>query len=188
MLQILIIAVGLSLDAFAVSICEGLVMKPIIHCRAVLIALFFGGFQALMPVVGWFFGRWFINFIEPAAPWITFVLFLVIGGKMIIDGFRAKDREIKETDNDFHIKKLLILSLATSVDALVAGVTLGFLSVRILPAVTLIGGVTFLFSLSGVYLGHLIGMKLHKAATVTGGIVLVLIGIQIVLEHIGLFP
>lgn len=185
-IELLLVGVGLSMDAFAVSICKGLCMKRMNMRQAVVIALFFGGFQALMPLVGWALGTQFEQFITPVDHWIAFVLLAIIGGKMLWDSFHGDDEDLScPSDGKLDIRELIMLAIATSIDALAVGITFAFLSVDIVPAVALIGITTFALSFVGVAVGHRFGTRYEKAATITGGIVLILIGLKILLEHLG---
>ena len=178
--ELLLIAVGLSMDAFAVSICKGLSMKKLKLSHAVLVGLYFGGFQFLMPVIGWALGYRFEHIIESVDHWVAFGLLTIIGIGMI--------REAKQTDelnDDLSFKVMLPLAVATSIDALAVGVTFAFLQVRILPAAGLIGVTTFLLSILGVYIGHLFGLKYKAKAEIAGGVILIFIGLKILLEHLG---
>ena len=179
--ELLLIAVGLSMDAFAVSICKGLSLKKLKLRHAVLVGLYFGGFQFLMPVIGWALGYRFEHIIESVDHWVAFGLLTIIGVGMI--------REAKQTDelnDDLSFKAMLPLAVATSIDALAVGVTFAFLQVRILPAAGLIGVTTFLLSMLGVYIGHLFGLKYKAKAEIAGGVILILIGVKILLEHLGM--
>ena len=175
LLEIFLIGIGLSMDAFAVAICKGLAMPDKVHKRsAFLIALYFGVFQAVMPALGWLLGSQFAHYVTRFAPWIAFVLLAWIGGNMI----RESRTEHKE---------LLVLAVATSIDALAVGVTFSMveLSVSIWLAVCLIGCTTFLISLGGVYVGNVFGAKYKNEAEFVGGTILILIGVKIILEHFG---
>ena len=180
--ELFLIGVGLSMDAFAVAVCKGLSMDRMRWKQGAVIALFFGGFQALMPLVGWALGRQFEQYITSIDHWIAFVLLGWIGGKMIWDSFHEDGEGVRA---GFDLKELLVLAIATSIDALAVGVTFAFLQVIIVPAVTLIGCTTFALSLAGVWTGHKFGSKLKDKATLTGGIILCLIGLKILLEHLG---
>ncbi len=181
--EIFLIAVGLSMDAFAVSICKGLKMQKKINAgQTALIALFFGGFQALMPVVGWFLGSSFKNYIESIDHWVAFFLLAIIGGKMIYDSFHDDD---EKEDKPFSIKELLLLAIATSIDALAVGITFAIIKTNIWMAVAIIGITTFVLSAAGVFIGHKFGAKYKSKAELAGGIILVLIGVKILLEHLG---
>lgn len=178
--ELLFLAVGLSMDAFAVSICKGLSVGrlKIEHCA--IAGLYFGGFQALMPLLGWLLGKQFENLIKSVDHWIAFVLLVLIGANMIRESF-GKD----ETLNDsFSFKVMLPLAIATSIDALAVGVTFAFLDVNIVFAVSLIGVTTFLFSAAGVKIGNVFGTKYKSKAELAGGIILVLLGIKILIEHL----
>ena len=179
--ELFILAVGLSMDAFAVSVCKGLSVRKVQVKHALLVGLYFGGFQALMPLIGYLLGRQFQVLITNVDHWIAFVLLSVIGINMI-----RESRSCPEQLNDsFGFRVMLILALATSIDALAVGVTFAFLNVAILPAISFIGVVTFVFSICGLLIGNLFGAKLKSKAEIFGGIVLILIGLKILLEHLG---
>lgn len=185
--ELFLIAVGLSMDAFAVSVCKGLCMKRLDIRRAVVIALFFGVFQMVMPLVGWALGTQFEQYITPIDHWIAFVLLGFIGGKMLWEAFWGKgDETTCEIEEKLDIPELTMLAVATSIDALAVGITFAFLGVDIVPSVVLIGVTTFVLALVGVAVGHRFGARYEKLATVVGGIVLVLIGTKILLEHLGI--
>lgn len=183
--ELMLIAVGLSMDAFAVSLCKGLAMNRKNLGYASIIALFFGGFQALMPLIGWFIGKQFEKYITSFDHWIAFILLSLIGGKMIFESFEAEscpaDGNIR-----LNIKELFVLAVATSIDALAVGITFSLLRVSILPAVSVIGITTFIISLIGIGAGRRFGGKLKSKAEITGGVVLILIGIKILLDHLGI--
>ena len=189
-IEILLIGVGLSMDAFAVSVCKGLNMKKINYAHAFIISIFFGGFQCLMPLIGWFLGTSFEKYIERFDHWIAFLLLLVIGGKMIIEVVKGKDQEIEKTDEEnLDIKELIIMAIATSIDALAVGITMSCLLEKksaIIPAASIIGITTFILSYMGVIIGNHFGIKYKDKATLAGGIILVLIGTKILLEHLGI--
>ena len=178
--ELLLIAVGLSMDAFAVAVCKGLKMRRLDIGKTAVIALFFGGFQALMPLIGWALGKQFERYITSIDHWIAFFLLLFIGGKMIIDSDEKPEYEEK-----LDLKELTLMAVATSIDALAVGVTFAFLQVNILTSITVIGSVTFILSALGVGVGHKFGVKYKNKAELCGGIILVLIGIKILLEHLG---
>lgn len=185
--ELFLIAVGLSMDAFAVSVCKGLCMKRLDIRRAVVIALFFGVFQMVMPLVGWALGTQFEQYITPIDHWIAFVLLGFIGGKMLWEAFRGKgDETTCEIEEKLDIPELTMLAVATSIDALAVGITFAFLGVDIVPSVILIGATTFVLALVGVVVGHRFGARYEKLANVVGGVVLVLIGTKILLEHLGI--
>ena len=175
------------MDAFAVSICKGLGMKRLNMKQALVIGLFFGGFQALMPFLGWALGTQLADFITPIDHWIAFILLAIIGGKMLLDAIRGGDEEDagepKDTSLDF--KELLMLAIATSIDALAVGITFAFLGVNIVCAMVIIGVTTLVLSVIGVAVGHAFGARYEKGATIVGGVVLILIGCKILLEHLG---
>lgn len=180
-LELFILAVGLSMDAFAVSVCKGLSLGKIKPKHMCIAGAWFGGFQALMPLIGYFLGSFFAEMIEKYDHWVAFVLLAIIGGNMIKESF-DKDEKV---DSSMEVKSMLLLAIATSIDALAVGVTFAFLQVQIVPAVSFIGVITFIFSAVGVKIGSLFGTKYKSKAELFGGIVLVLIGIKILLEGIG---
>lgn len=186
--ELFLIGVGLSMDAFAVSVCKGLNMREKINYKhAFIIALFFGGFQALMPAIGYFLGRNFEKYITAFDHWIAFVLLAFIGIKMIIDAVKEWNCEDKAEDNDrLDIKELFMLAVATSIDALAVGITFAFLQVSIGAAVSIIGVTTFVLSIVGVVIGNKFGSRYKSKAELAGGIILVLIGLKILLEHLGI--
>lgn len=183
LIELFILAVGLSMDAFAVSICKGLSLRKIKAKHMCIAGLWFGGFQALMPLIGYFLGSFFAEMIEQYDHWVAFILLAIIGGNMIKESF-GKDENV---DSAMDFKSMLLLAIATSIDALAVGVTFAFLQVQIVPAVSFIGVVTFIFSAVGIKIGSLFGTKYKSKAELFGGIVLVLIGLKILLEGIGVF-
>ena len=185
--ELFILAVGLSMDAFAVSICKGLSLGKIKPKHMCIAGAWFGGFQALMPLLGWALGKQFERYITSIDHWIAFFLLLFIGGKMIIESFKKdKDSDEKpEYEEKLDLKELTLMAVATSIDALAVGVTFAFLQVNILTSITVIGSVTFILSALGVGVGHKFGAKYKNKAELCGGIILVLIGIKILLEHLG---
>jgi putative Mn2+ efflux pump MntP len=185
--ELAMIGVGLSMDAFAVAICKGLGMKKVDVKYTIVLALFFGGFQALMPLAGWLLGSSFQQYITAVDHWIAFALLVFLGGKMLFDVIKEKDEEIAaEEENGIDLKEFFMLAVATSIDALAVGITFAFLQVRILPSVTLIGCITFCFSVAGVFIGNAFGSKFKNKATILGGIILIGIGVKILVEHLGL--
>ena len=180
-IELLLIAVGLSMDAFAVSVCKGLSVKKVGVKHAALAGLYFGGFQFLMPVIGFLLGFRFEAVIENIDHWVAFVLLAFIGGNMIKESFG----QAEELNDDFGVKTMLLMAIATSIDALAVGITFAFLEVQILPAAGLIGVTTFLLSFAGIYIGNVFGARYKSKAELAGGIILVLIGLKIVLEHLG---
>ena len=214
--ELFLIAVGLSMDAFAVAICEGLGMKKLDMHQALVIGLFFGGFQALMPFIGWMLGsqfaariqsfdHWFLgaqfaSLVTPIDHWIAFILLAFIGGKMLFDAIKgddesetAKDGEGAPKDGEgakgsaprLDLRELTMLAIATSIDALAVGITFAFLDVDIVLAASFIGVVTFVLSVIGVAVGNQFGSRWEKPSAIVGGVVLILIGVRILLEHIG---
>lgn len=187
--EVFVIGVGLAMDAFSVAVCKGLSMPKIDKKQTVIIALFFGGFQALMPFLGWALGKQFEQYIVAVDHWIAFVLLLIIGGKMILDVIKDRKNceECEETKASvLDIKELLAMAIATSIDALAMGVTFAFLQVNIASAVAVIGVTTFILAVIGVLLGHKFGAKWKDKAQLAGGIVLILLGTKILLEHLGI--
>jgi manganese efflux pump family protein len=186
LIELLLVAVGLSMDAFAVAMGKGLCMQKIQVRCATVIALFFGFFQALMPTIGWFLGRQFYRQIGSLDHWIAFALLAFIGLKMIWEATRGRNAEEKPCEYKINYGELLALSIATSIDALAAGITFAFLDMSILPVAAVIGCVTFLISFAGVAIGQRFGMRFRSKAEIFGGAVLVLIGLKILLEHLGI--
>jgi putative Mn2+ efflux pump MntP len=180
--NLLVISVGVSADAFAVSLSQGVRVKHQVSRDAFIVALTFGLFQALMPLLGFVLGAQFSAVIAPVDHWIAFGLLALIGGKMLWEAFRAHPDDVP--GGRVRPRELLLLAVATSVDALAVGISFAFLDVDILPAVALIGGVTFAVSFAGVAIGHRVGTRFQKAAEVGGGIVLIGIGTKILLEHL----
>ena len=185
-IELFVIGVGLSMDAFAVAVCKGLGMKMVNWRHAFVIALMFGGFQGLMPLIGWALGSQLTSLIEPVDHWIAFILLVFIGGKMLWDAFRGDDgcETCGCAEEKLDMRELLMMAVATSIDALAVGVTFAFLGVNVMAAVVVIGVTTFALSFVGVVVGNRFGARFEKPATVAGGVVLVLIGLKILLEHL----
>ena len=181
LLTLFITAVGLSMDAFAVSICKGLAMKKLSMKKALVIGLWFGGFQALMPTIGYLLGTRFESYVTGIDHWIAFVLLALIGANMIKE---ALSGEAEEADDSIGVKIMFLLAVATSIDALAVGVTYAFLQVRIIPAVTFIGVTTFVLSIAGVKIGNVFGLKYKSKAEIAGGVILILMGLKILVEHL----
>lgn len=186
--ELVLIGVSLSMDAFAVSVCRGLSMKSGIRVSHMLIiAAFFGGFQAIMPAIGYLLGKQFEAYITPIDHWIAFVLLGILGGKMILDVIRAKGEDDCDCCcNKLDIKQLLIMAVATSIDALAVGIPFPSLGVNIWQAMALIGSVTFGLCILGVAIGNRFGARFKDKATLAGGIALILVGTKILLEHLGI--
>ena len=180
--ELLLVAVGLSMDAFAVSICKGLGTRQVKLRHALLAGLWFGGFQFLMPVIGYLLGVRFESLIVSIDHWIAFALLAAIGVGMIREARQKGD----ELNDDYSIKTMFLLAVATSIDALAVGVTFAFLQVALLPSAGLIGVTTFLLSAAGIYVGAVFGARFKAAAEITGGVILILIGLKILLEHLGI--
>lgn len=181
--ELLITATALSMDAFAVAICKGLSVKKVRLGNALTVGAYFGGFQAFMPLVGFLLGSAFKSLIEGVDHWIAFGLLALIGGNMIREALSGDEEEL---DCSFCFKAMLPLAVATSIDALAVGVGFAVISVNIVPAVTFIGVITFTLSAAGVYLGNIFGAKYKSKAELLGGIVLVLMGLKILLEHLNI--
>ena len=180
---ILLTGIGLSMDAFAVAFCKGLKMQKLNYKQMSLIALFFGGFQALMPLIGWALGRSFKSYIESFDHWIAFGLLLFIGGKMALEAFE-KDEE--DCCACFDIKELFILAVATSIDALAVGIAFAIDDINIWSSILIIGITTFILSALGVLIGHKFGAVYKSKAELVGGIILILIGFKILFEHLNI--
>lgn len=183
--ELFILAVGLSMDALAVSICKGLSIQTLKLRHALIVGAWFGGFQALMPAIGYLLGYTFADMITAVDHWIAFVLLALIGGNMIRE---SRSRDDEECDSSLSILSMLLLAVATSIDALAVGITFAFLRVDIVPAVSLIGICTFVISAAGVKIGNVFGMRFKSRAELFGGVVLVLIGLKILLEHLDILP
>lgn len=181
--EIIFIGIGLAMDAFAVSVCKGLSMKKINWKKATIIALYFGIFQALMPVIGYFLGSSFSVLVEKVDHWIAFILLAIIGGNMIKE---SRDDELEKRNDRVDFKTMIVLAIATSIDALAIGVTFAFLNVNLILSISIIGIVTFLLSLFGVVIGNKFGDKFQNKAELAGGIILIIIGLKILLEHLGI--
>lgn len=185
--EVLMIGVGLSMDAFAASVCKGLSMRRASAENILLIGVFFGGFQALMPLIGYFLGKQFEDYIVSVDHWIAFALLAFIGGKMIADVVRDGGEEESSVKEDrLRLREILMLALATSIDALAVGISFAFLKVEIISAVATIGVTTLLLSALGVVIGHRFGARYKNKATLAGGVILILIGTKILLEHLGI--
>jgi putative Mn2+ efflux pump MntP len=182
-LELIIIAIGLSMDAFAVSIGKGLSLKKIKLSHALKVGLWFGGFQALMPIFGYLLGSTFAEIVSAYDHWVAFVLLALIGGNMIKESLE-KDCECNEkSSHGFGITTMFTLAVATSIDALAIGVTFAFFNVAIIPAIITIGLTTFIFSVIGLKIGNIFGCKYKSHAELFGGIILILIGLKILIEH-----
>ncbi|MGO5048400.1 manganese efflux pump MntP [Dysosmobacter sp. Sow4_B12] len=185
--ELFLIGVGLSMDAFAVAVCQGLCMPKLNLRQGGVIALYFGGFQALMPLIGWFLGFQFAGYIQSFDHWVAFVLLALIGGNMVREALSPEEEETScAVNSKLNHKKLFMMAVATSIDALAIGVAFAFMDVLILPAVSLIGCTTFCLSLVGVVVGNFFGSRYKKRAELTGGIILILLGVKILLEHLGI--
>ncbi|MBO5576119.1 MAG: manganese efflux pump [Ruminococcus sp.] len=180
------LGVSLSMDAFAVSVCKGLSMKKFSRANALIIGGFFGFFQAFMPLVGWAVGKQFARFVSSFSHWIAFALLAFIGLKMTIEAFRGNSSDEAQSDT-LSYKELLLLAVATSIDALAVGVVFAFQGTKVLPSCAIIGIVTFVISAAGVFIGSRFGAKYNKSAQIAGGIILIALGIKLLLNGLGVF-
>ena len=181
--ELLLIAVGLSMDAFAVSICKGLATKKVGVKHMLIVGLWFGGFQALMPLIGYFLGSTFEEYITRFDHWVAFVLLALIGGNMIREALSGEE---EKANDSLGVREMLTLAVATSIDALAVGVTFALLpGVNIAAAVSFIGVITFVISAAGIQVGNAFGAKCKSKAELAGGVILILIGLKILLEHLG---
>lgn len=186
-IELLLMGIGLAMDAFAVSVCKGLGMSKVNKKQAVTIGLFFGGFQALMPFIGWVLGKQFEKYITSVDHWIAFILLGFIGGKMMVEALKPEPEEtVEKQDVPLDLKEMFVLAVATSIDALAVGITFAFLGTPIVEAITIIGVTTFVISIGGVYIGNFFGSKYKNRAEFVGGLILVLLGLKILLEHLGI--
>ena len=184
--EILLIGIALSMDAFAVAVCKGLSVSKIRMKYVMSVGFYFGGFQALMPLIGYFLGAAFKNVITNIDHWIAFILLALIGANMIKESMEKEEND-KSSNSNFTFKVMIPLALATSVDALAVGITFSFLRVHIWTAILIIGCTTFLLSIIGFKVGNLFGTKYKSKAEFVGGIILLIIGLKILFEHLGLF-
>ena len=183
-IELFVLAVGLSMDAFAVSICKGLAMEQCEFKKAAVCGIWFGGFQSLMPLIGYFLGYQFRTYITAFDHWIAFVLLSIIGFNMIRESF-SKGEE--DADDSLGVKTMFLMAIATSIDALAVGVTFAFLpNTNIVAAVSFIGVITFFLSTLGAKLGNIFGAKYKGKAEMAGGLILILLGVRILLEHLGI--
>ena len=179
-IELILLSIGLAMDAFAVSICKGLSVKKLKPSHGIIAGAYFGGFQALMPLLGWLLGRQFEELIKSVDHWIAFGLLVLIGANMIRESFGEEESQ----DASFAFKAMLPLAIATSIDALAVGVTFAFLDVNIILAISLIGAITFVISAAGVKIGNVFGSKYQSKAELAGGAILIILGIKILIEHI----
>ena len=182
-ISLLLLAVGLSMDAFAVSVCKGLALKKVSLRHMCIVGAWFGGFQALMPSLGYLLGSRFEQYITAIDHWIAFILLVLIGANMIREALSKEEAE--EANASLAFKTMLLMAVATSIDALAVGITFAFLSVHIVPAALTIGATTFLLSAAGVKVGSVFGLRYKKRAEIAGGLILCLLGVKILLEHLG---
>lgn len=183
--ELFILAVGLSMDAFAVSVCKGLAMEKCSFRKAAVCGVWFGGFQALMPLIGYLLGYQFREYITAIDHWIAFALLLLIGANMIKESL---SKEEEEADASLDVKTMFLMAIATSIDALAVGVTFAFLpNTNIVAAVSFIGVITFCLSTAGAKIGNVFGARYKEKAEFAGGAILILLGLKILLEHLGVF-
>ncbi len=182
--EILFIGIGLSMDAFAVSICKGLAMPKLNVKQTCVIGLFFGGFQAIMPLVGYYVSVYFAKYIQAFDHWIVFAVLSFIGGKMFISGIGGEQTSEESGFQRLDLAELFVLAVATSIDALAVGVSFAFLNVNIWQSITIIGVTTLILSVIGVLIGHFFGAKYKNKAEAVGGLILIAIGVKILLEHL----
>ena len=183
-IELILLSVGLAMDAFAVAICKGLNMRKMNYKNALILALFFGGFQALMPAIGYLLGKQFEKYITSIDHWIAFILLSIIGIQMIAESFK-KDEDKEEDADKLNLKEYFMLAIATSIDALAVGISLAFLSVSLVKSVSFIGIITFAISFAGVFIGNKFGARFKSKAEFAGGAILILIALKILLEHLG---
>ncbi|WP_455248922.1 manganese efflux pump MntP [Ruminococcus sp.] len=183
--ELLLTAIALSMDAFAVSVCKGLGMRRMRYDQALVISLYFGVFQALMPLIGWLLGTSFSRYIQAFDHWIAFVLLAFLGGKMLWDVFHEKeDGEQESAERRLDHRELFMLAIATSIDALAVGIAFACLEVNIWRSISIIGVTTLVISFAGVWIGNRFGNRFQKKAEIAGGLVLILIGVKILAEHL----
>lgn len=183
--ELLLTAIALSMDAFAVSVCKGLGMRRMRYDQALVISLYFGVFQALMPLIGWLLGKSFSRYIQAFDHWIAFVLLAFLGGKMLWDVFHEKeDGEQESAERRLDHRELFMLAIATSIDALAVGIAFACLDVNIWSSISIIGVTTLVISFAGVWIGNRFGNRFQKKAEIAGGLVLILIGVKILAEHL----
>ena len=182
-LEILLISIGLAMDAFAVSVCKGLAMKKMNWKKAMIIGLYFGIFQAVMPIIGYYLGERFENLVTSIDHWIILGLLVFIGGNMIKESFEKENTEIND---NIDIKTMILLAVATSIDALAVGITFAFFEITLISVVLAIGIITFILSVIGVKIGNKFGAKYKRKSEFVGGLILILIGIKVLMEHLGI--
>ena len=187
-IELFLLGIGLAMDAFAVSVCKGLGMRRLNKKQTLIIGLYFGGFQALMPLIGWLLGSQFQKYITSIDHWIAFILLSFIGGKMMIEAIREWNEEetVDVMDAPLDHKNMLVLAVATSIDALAVGITFAFLDTPIIEAITIIGITTMIISIIGVVVENFFGSRYKSKAEFIGGLILVLLGLKILLEHLGI--
>ena len=182
-LELILLSVGLAMDAFAVSVCKGLALQKIRFKHMLICGAWFGGFQALMPLLGWLLGSRFSRYIEKFDHWIAFILLALIGANMIREAVSGKEEDV---DSSLKFGEMFLMAVATSIDALAVGVSFAFLNVSIVPAVTCIGVITFVISAIGVKIGSIFGARYKARAEIAGGVILISIGLRILLQHLGI--
>lgn len=185
-LSAVLLGLGLSMDAFAVSVCKGLAVGKVRWKHLLSAGLWFGGFQALMPLIGYYLGSFFRVYIERVDHWVAFILLALIGANMLREAFSKEDE--KPADGSFGFRVMLVMALATSIDALAAGIALAMEDTNVFLSVGCVGVITFLFSAAGVKIGSVFGEKYKAKAEIVGGVILILLGLKILLEHLGVIP
>lgn len=184
-LEIIVISIGLAMDAFAVSVCKGLAMKKLDIKKMIIVGLYFGGFQGIMPLVGYLLGANFESFVTKVDHWIAFVLLSIIGINMIKEAFKS-ECDCESHNDSVAFKTMIGLAIATSIDALAVGITLAFLKANLMAVVLSIGIITFVLSMMGVWIGNKFGNKYESKAQITGGLILIIMGAKILFEHVGI--
>ena len=187
-IELFLLGIGLAMDAFAVSVCKGLGMRRLNKKQTLIIGLYFGGFQALMPLIGWLLGSQFQKYITSIDHWIAFILLSFFGGKMMIEAIREwiEEETVDVMDAPLDHKNMLVLAVATSIDALAVGITFAFLDTPIIEAITIIGITTMVITIIGDVVGNFFGSRYKSKAEFIGGLILVLLGLKILLEHLGI--
>lgn len=184
-LEVIVISIGLAMDAFAVSICKGLAMKKLNVKKMIIVGLYFGGFQGLMPLIGYLLGANFESFVTKVDHWIAFILLSIIGINMIKDALKSKNEcGCESHDDSVAFKTMISLAIATSIDALAVGITLAFLKANLVAVVLSIGLITFVLSMIGVWIGNKFGDKYESKAQIAGGLILIIMGAKILFEHV----
>lgn len=186
-IELTLLSVGLAMDAFSVSVCQGLSMKKLSVRSGIVIAAFFGVFQGVMPLIGYFLGSRFAGYISSVSHWIAFILLGIIGGKMIWEALHEEEGSGKKSEYKLALGALTILAVATSIDALAVGIVFAAADVNLILSVIMIAVITFIISFAGVVIGHKFGSRFEKKAEIAGGVILILIGLKMLLDGLGIF-